>query len=160
MCAPWRRVYALSRPGSGVSPLLRGPLPRVVHLPRLPRRRHPLRGPLRQPPYLFRRLAAEVGQRIVDPRWDHRLGIPVDQAVAFEGLEGLREHLLADAATLAPDRAPQFAEAVRAVEELDQDQDAPAARHVFQDEAVGAHRFARHHRGAHLSAYRHASTLL
>src|ERR1044072_1181931 len=118
MCAPWRRVHALSRPESGVSPLLRAPLPRVVHLPRLLHRRHPPRSPLREPPYLFRRLAAEVGEGVVHPRRDHRLGIPVDQAVAFEGLEGLGEHLLADAAPLTPDRAPQFAEAVRTVQKL------------------------------------------
>jgi hypothetical protein len=62
----------------------------------------------------------------------------VHETVALQRLESLGQHLLGDLA----DFPAQLAEAVRALQQRDQDQDTPAAGDVLEDQAVGAHRFA------------------
>jgi hypothetical protein len=56
------------------------------------------------------------------------MGDALDEAVLLQPDQGLGQHLFADAADLAA----QFAEALGAVAQGDQQQDAPAARHVLQ----------------------------
>jgi hypothetical protein len=73
---------------------------------RLQHARHVLFDPLGQCLNVSRDLAAQGRERVFDARWDDGIDLAMDDAVGFEGLEGLGQHLLADAGDLAP----QFAE--------------------------------------------------
>jgi len=79
-------------------------------------------------------LVAEWGEAVLDLGRDGWVDGAEDEAVGFEGLEGLGEHLLADAA----DAAGELAEAVGAVEQDDEDEQAPAGGEVVEDDAGGA----------------------
>lgn len=77
---------------------------------------------------------SQRGQLVVHAWWVGRLGLAVDQAVALQGVQGLREHLLAHAV----DAAPQLVEAQRALVQRAQGESAPAARDVLQGASGGA----------------------
>ena len=49
---------------------------------------------------------AASGEAVVDPGWDDGLSLAVDEAVRDEGLQGLGQHLLADAALGLPVQLP------------------------------------------------------
>lgn len=84
------------------------------------------------------------------------MGDPFDETVAFEALQGLREHLLADPADLAPQLAePQGA----FLEQQPQHQHCPPARDVLQDTSTRAVRLEDVDRKAvYLDTYLHAIT--
>lgn len=65
--------------------------------------------------------------------WNDGVGDALDEAVTFQPLQGLREHLFADAVYFSA----QVAEAVRTVDQGDQQQDAPAAGDVLEHFAGG-----------------------
>ena len=79
-------------------------------------------------------LDAPLGEAVVDTWRDDRLRVAVDDAVGLERPQGLREHLLADA--LGP--PTQLAPSLRTVGERHEDEDAPLARDVVEDDAARA----------------------
>ncbi|OJY49912.1 MAG: hypothetical protein BGP17_17650 [Sphingomonas sp. 67-41] len=77
-------------------------------------------------------------------RRHHRIGDAIDQSVTLQPLQRLRQHPLAHPAHLAA----QFAEAMRAAFQRDQDQHAPLAGQVPQHlarRAIGRHQVAAPH---------------
>src|SRR5205823_10449788 len=86
-------------------------------------------GPFHQRQQEGGQFAAALGEAVVDPGRDHRLGLPVHQPVALQGPQRLGEHLLTDALRAAAQLAP----AQRLPGQRDQDEHAPLAGDVVQD---------------------------
>src|SRR5690606_40257530 len=79
--------------------------------------------------------ASEFGQRVVDMRRDDRVDGARDEAVALHVAQGLRQHLLADAAHMPADL--REAERSALLQRLE-DQHGPFVRHLADD---AAHQF-------------------
>src|SRR3984957_18685096 len=111
-------------------------------------------GPLPERRDRLQQIAAERGERIIDPRRGGREHGARGQAVALEPTQGQRQHALGNAA----DRAPQLIEAHRTGTEPRHHQDRPLVadpgQHVTDGAAVGGQSIVpRFHRCALLCAF-------
>ena len=87
--------------------------------------------PVGQGLHFFRRFETEWGQGVFH-MWRHDLEIlALDHTVGFEKLQGLRQHAIADAADLAP----QIAEPMPTRSQCDENEDAPAAGQMLENDA-------------------------
>jgi hypothetical protein len=78
---------------------------------------------------VLRQLRPHRRERVLDARWNLRPRLAVDEAIALEHLQRLREHLLAD----PTDRPAHLAKAQRALlEEAHHHQRAPPAGHMVE----------------------------
>ncbi len=79
-------------------------------------------------------MCAQRGQGVLDLWWDGGIDGASEESIGLEGLEGLGEHLFADAA----DDAGELREPVGAVEQNEEDEGSPAGGDMVEDDAGGA----------------------